>query len=145
MRPGNCALMVSAKSRQDSLQLMRMPGPNEIPGFGSTNCDETVNYRNLVALITPNLVRIAHAGKAELVPRRSEDALPSKTPTMRYHRRAQRGVGTSPDGGRSAAVDPQALFGSLPIRKRSSPPATISACLIHERVSGLPFSSTLCT
>ena len=59
--------------------------------------------------------------------------------------RRYRRAGTSPEGGRSPAAEPQFLFGCGPIRKRSSPPARMSAWVNHERVSGLPFSLTLCT
>src|SRR5215471_14342635 len=46
---------------------------------------------------------------------------------------------TSPDGGRSEGAEAHSLFGLLPMRKRNSPPATISAWLNHEWVNSLPF------
>lgn len=46
------------------------------------------------------------------------------------------------DRGRSSAALPKALFGSDPITKVSSPPATTSACVMYDLPWGLPFSST---
>lgn len=46
------------------------------------------------------------------------------------------------DRGRSSAALPKALFGSGPITKVSSPPATTSACVMYDLPWGRPFSST---
>src|SRR5208337_584773 len=50
---------------------------------------------------------------------------------------------TSPEGGRSAGAEAHSLFGLGPMRKCSSPPATIWACVIQERFHSLPLSSAL--
>ena len=44
-----------------------------------------------------------------------------------------------PDGGRSAAARPHAVFGFGPIDRMRMPPPVSSAWVNHERVSGLPF------
>jgi general secretion pathway protein D len=58
---GNSALLVSAISRQDSLELTGVPGLSDIPGFGdATNRDHSEDSTELVILITPHIVRAAH-------------------------------------------------------------------------------------
>jgi type II secretory pathway component GspD/PulD (secretin) len=65
VHPGNSAMLVSAISRQDSLELTGMPGLSDIPGFGdATNRENTTDSTELVILITPHVVRIAHRGTA---------------------------------------------------------------------------------
>lgn len=58
---GNSALLVSALSKQDSRELTGFPGMSDLPGFGdSTNRQDTTEDAELVILITPHMVRVAH-------------------------------------------------------------------------------------
>lgn len=60
VRPGNSALLVSAISREDSLEITGVPGLSDIPGFGdATNRNNTTDSTELVVLITPHIVRTA--------------------------------------------------------------------------------------
>jgi general secretion pathway protein D len=60
VHPGDSALLVSAMSRQDSLELTGVPGLSDIPGFGdATNRQNTTEDMELVILITPHIVRMA--------------------------------------------------------------------------------------
>lgn len=59
--PEDSALLVSALSRQDARELTGIPGLSEIPGFGdATSRQDTASDRELVILITPHILRLAH-------------------------------------------------------------------------------------
>lgn len=61
VHPGDSALLVSAISKQDSMELTGVPGLSDIPGFESTtNRQEQNNNMELVILITPHIVREVH-------------------------------------------------------------------------------------
>lgn len=60
---GDSALVVSEMSKQDSLEITRVPGRGDFPGLsGATNRRDTRDVRELVILITPHIVRLAHEG-----------------------------------------------------------------------------------
>lgn len=59
VRLGNSALLVSAVSKQESRGLTGVPGVSDLPG-GSTNRQDTAEDTELVLLITPHIVRVAH-------------------------------------------------------------------------------------
>ncbi|MGC1782077.1 MAG: type II and III secretion system protein [Acidobacteriaceae bacterium] len=62
---GDSALVVSAISRQDSLDITGVPGLNDIPGFqNGTNQQDTLDTMELAIVITPHIVRLAHQGAA---------------------------------------------------------------------------------
>lgn len=60
MRPGDSVMVASTISKQDSLEITGVPGLNDIPGFGTTNRQNTQDIMELVILITPHIVRLAH-------------------------------------------------------------------------------------
>lgn len=61
VHPGDSALLVSAMSKQDLLELTGIPGLSDIPGFSdATNRQDTADSMELVVLITPHIVRLAH-------------------------------------------------------------------------------------
>lgn len=65
LRPGSSALLVSALSRTQSAAVSGVPGLSELPGFQSATNDNTeLDYSNLVILITPHIVRLAHREEA---------------------------------------------------------------------------------
>lgn len=72
LHQGASALVVSALSKTQSAAVSGVPGLTEIPGFQSTTNNSTeVDYSNLVILITPHVVRLAHrqeAGRMILLP-----------------------------------------------------------------------------
>jgi general secretion pathway protein D len=72
LRPGDSALIMSAISKMESHDITGIPGLGDIPGLGgTTNSDDTVDTTELVIVITPHIVRIAHrevAGKMMLLP-----------------------------------------------------------------------------
>lgn len=63
LRQGDSALVVSDMSKQESLDITGVPGLSNIPGLsGATNRQDTKDIRELVILITPHIVRLAHQG-----------------------------------------------------------------------------------
>lgn len=65
VRGGESALLVSAMSKQDSLELTGVPGLNDIPGLGhATNRQDMIDATELVVLITPHIVRPARQESA---------------------------------------------------------------------------------
>jgi general secretion pathway protein D len=72
LRPGESALMVSAMSKQDALVITGVPGLSDIPRFqDATDRQPTTDRTDLVILITPHIVRMAHretAGPMVLLP-----------------------------------------------------------------------------
>jgi hypothetical protein len=72
LRLGESALVVSAMSKQDDLEITGVPGLSDIPGFSdATNRQDTTDSRELAILITPHIVRLAHpetAGPMLLLP-----------------------------------------------------------------------------
>ncbi len=66
LRLGDSALVVSAMSKQDSLEITGVPGLSDIPGFeNATNRQDTADSMELAIVITPHLVRLAHRRTAE--------------------------------------------------------------------------------
>jgi len=66
LRLGDSALVVSAISKQDSLEITGVPGLSDIPGLqGTTNRQDATDSMELAIVITPHLVRLAHRGRAE--------------------------------------------------------------------------------
>jgi general secretion pathway protein D len=58
---GDSALVASDMSKQDSLEITGVPGLSDIPGFqNATNRQDTTDSMELVIVITPHLVRLAH-------------------------------------------------------------------------------------
>jgi general secretion pathway protein D len=72
LHQGESALVVSALSKTQSSAVSGVPGLSNLPGFQSTTNDSTdLDYSNLVILITPHIVRLAHkqdAGRMILLP-----------------------------------------------------------------------------
>lgn len=72
LKPGASALLVSDLSKQQSQAIDGVPGLSELPGFGSTtNKNTNTSFSDLVILITPHIVRLAHhyeAGKMFVLP-----------------------------------------------------------------------------
>lgn len=72
LRPGESAVVVSAMSQQDALDITGLPGISDVPGLSeATNRNETGNTLDLVILITPHILRITHreaAGPMLLLP-----------------------------------------------------------------------------
>jgi type II secretory pathway component GspD/PulD (secretin) len=61
LRLGDSALVVSDMSKQDSLEISGLPGLSDIPGFqDTTNRQDTTDSMELVIVVTPHLVRLAH-------------------------------------------------------------------------------------
>jgi type II secretory pathway component GspD/PulD (secretin) len=66
LRFGDSALVVSSMSKQDFLEITGIPGLSDIPGFqNATNRQDTTNSMELVIVITPHLIRLAHRRTAE--------------------------------------------------------------------------------
>ncbi|HEU4982826.1 MAG TPA: hypothetical protein VFT88_09095 [Acidobacteriaceae bacterium] len=69
---GATAMVVSALSKQDSQAVSGVPGLSELPGFQSTTNKQTqTDFSNLVIVITPHIVRMAHkqeAGRMFILP-----------------------------------------------------------------------------
>ena len=69
---GDSALVVSAISKRDLLEITGFPGLNDIPGFqNGTNRQDATDSMELVILITPHVIRLAHkeaAGPKLLLP-----------------------------------------------------------------------------
>jgi type II secretory pathway component GspD/PulD (secretin) len=69
---GASAMVVSALSKQDSQAVSGVPGLSELPGFQSTTNKQTqTDFSNLVIVITPHIVRMAHkqeAGRMFILP-----------------------------------------------------------------------------
>lgn len=72
LREGASALVVSSLSKQQSRTVDGIPGLSELPGFQSTTNKQTqYDFSDLVILITPHIVRLAHkqeAGKMFIFP-----------------------------------------------------------------------------
>jgi general secretion pathway protein D len=72
LKQGTSALVVSSLSKQQSSAVSGVPGLSEIPGFQSTtNTNGQYDVSNLVILITPHIVRLAHkddAGRMIILP-----------------------------------------------------------------------------
>jgi type II secretory pathway component GspD/PulD (secretin) len=72
LREGASALVVSNLSKQQSRAVDGVPGLSELPGFQSTTNKQTQNdFSDLVIVITPHIVRLAHkqaAGKMFILP-----------------------------------------------------------------------------
>lgn len=65
LKPGESALVVSSLSKQQSKAVTGVPGLSDLPGFQSTTNNQTENdFSELVILITPRLIREAHADEA---------------------------------------------------------------------------------
>jgi type II secretory pathway component GspD/PulD (secretin) len=72
LRQGASALLVSDLSKQQSGAVSGVPGLSDLPGFQSTTNSQTENdFSDLVILITPRIIRLAHtrdAGKMFFLP-----------------------------------------------------------------------------
>lgn len=72
LRQGASALIVSDLSKQQSRAVNGVPGLSELPGFQSTTSKQTqTDFSDLVILITPHIIRLAHkqqAGKMFILP-----------------------------------------------------------------------------
>lgn len=72
LKPGASALLVSNLSKQQSLAIDGVPGLSELPGFQSTtNKNTNTSFSDLVILVTPHIIRLAHhyeAGKMFVLP-----------------------------------------------------------------------------
>jgi type II secretory pathway component GspD/PulD (secretin) len=72
LRPGASALLVSSLTKQQSRAVDGVPGLSELPGFQSTTNQQSENdFSDLVIVITPHIVRLAHkqeAGKMFILP-----------------------------------------------------------------------------
>jgi general secretion pathway protein D len=72
LRPGDSAMVASAISKTESLEINGIPGLSDIPGLqDTTNRDNTVDTTELVIVVTPQIVRMAHretAGRMLLLP-----------------------------------------------------------------------------
>jgi Flp pilus assembly secretin CpaC len=70
--PGFSALVVSNLSKQQSRAVDGVPGLSELPGFQSTtNLATQYDFSDLVIVITPHIIRLAHkqeAGKMFILP-----------------------------------------------------------------------------
>lgn len=63
---GESALVVSDMSKQDSREIMGIPGLSDIPGFQyATNHQDMTDSMELAIVITPHLVRTAHRDAVE--------------------------------------------------------------------------------
>ena len=63
IRQGDSALVVSDMSKLESLEISGVPGLSDLPGLSSaTNRQDTKDIKELVILITPYIVRLAHQG-----------------------------------------------------------------------------------
>src|SRR6185437_13404032 len=72
LRQGASALIVSDLNKQQSQAVNGVPGLSELPGFQSTtNKQMQTDFSDLVILITPHIIRVAHkqqAGKMFILP-----------------------------------------------------------------------------
>ena len=72
LKPGSSALIVSNLSKQQSRAVSGVPGLTDLPGFQSaTNQQAQFDYSDLVILITPHIIHLAHtqpAGKMFILP-----------------------------------------------------------------------------
>jgi general secretion pathway protein D len=72
LKPGASALVVSNLSKQQSKAVTGVPGLSDLPGFQSTTNNSTENdFSDLVIVITPHIIRLAHkqeAGKMFILP-----------------------------------------------------------------------------
>jgi general secretion pathway protein D len=72
LRPGDSAMVASAISKTESLEINGIPGLSDIPGLqDATNRDNMVDTTELVIVVTPHIVRLAHretAGRMMLLP-----------------------------------------------------------------------------
>lgn len=72
LHPGASTLLVSNLSKQQSEAIEGVPGLSELPGFESTtNKSTNFNFSDLVILITPHIIRLAHhyeAGQMFILP-----------------------------------------------------------------------------
>jgi Flp pilus assembly secretin CpaC len=72
LKPGASAMVVSALSKQQSKAVTGVPGLTDLPGFQSaTNSDIESDFSDLVIVITPHIIRLAHsqeAGKMFILP-----------------------------------------------------------------------------
>lgn len=72
LHQGASALVVSDLSKQQSKAVSGVPGLSDLPGFQSTTNNATENdFSDLVIVITPHIIRLAHAqeaGKMFLLP-----------------------------------------------------------------------------
>jgi type II secretory pathway component GspD/PulD (secretin) len=72
LRTGESELVVSAMSKQDEREITGVPGLSQLPGLrDTTNRQNTIKDKELVVLITPHIVRLAHlenAGTMYLLP-----------------------------------------------------------------------------
>jgi len=65
LKPGASALVVSSLSKQQSTAVSGVPGLSELPGFQSTTNNNTQNdVSNLLIVITPQIIRLAHRQEA---------------------------------------------------------------------------------
>lgn len=72
LKPGASALIVSNLNKQQSRAVSSVPGLSDLPGFQSTTNKQTqYDYSDLVILITPQIIHLAHtqlAGKMFILP-----------------------------------------------------------------------------
>lgn len=72
LKPGASAMLVSDLSKQQSRAVTGVPGLSDLPGFqSSTNQNTQYNYSDLVLVLTPHIIRLAHhaeAGKMFIFP-----------------------------------------------------------------------------
>jgi general secretion pathway protein D len=72
LHQGASALVVSNLSKQQSRAIDGVPGLSELPGFQSTTNDQTEHdFSDLVIVITPHIIRLAHkqeAGRMFILP-----------------------------------------------------------------------------
>jgi hypothetical protein len=72
LKQGSSAMIVSSLSKQQSRAVSGVPGLSELPGFQSTtNQQMQTDYSDLVIVITPHIVRLAHtqdAGRMFILP-----------------------------------------------------------------------------
>ncbi|HTV04822.1 MAG TPA: hypothetical protein VME86_05595 [Acidobacteriaceae bacterium] len=72
LEPGASALVVSNLNKQQARAVAGVPGLTDLPGFQSTTNEQTqYDYSDLVILITPHIIRLAHTqeiGKMFILP-----------------------------------------------------------------------------
>lgn len=65
LKPGASALIASNLNKQQSRAISGLPGLTDLPGFQSaTNKQAQYDYSDLVILITPHIIHLAHAQRA---------------------------------------------------------------------------------
>ena len=65
LKPGASALVVSNLSKQQSRAVTGVPGLTDLPGFQSTTNSQTENdFSDLVIVLTPRIIRLAHTQEA---------------------------------------------------------------------------------